>query len=29
MTCYAHNGEIQIAFEDLGGAGGYPLLLVM
>ena len=28
-TRYAHNGEIQIAFEDLGGAGGDPLLLVM
>ncbi|MFJ2958885.1 alpha/beta fold hydrolase [Streptomyces sp. NPDC087270] len=29
MTRYAHNGEIRIAFEDLGGAGGDPLLLVM
>jgi pimeloyl-ACP methyl ester carboxylesterase len=29
MTCFAHNGEIQLAFEDLGGAGGDPLLLVM
>ncbi|MFB6436574.1 alpha/beta fold hydrolase [Streptomyces sp. NPDC056411] len=29
MTRFAHNGEIQIAFEDLGGAGGDPLLLVM
>ncbi|MEU9112992.1 alpha/beta hydrolase [Streptomyces sp. NPDC048483] len=29
MTRYAHNGGIQIAFEDLGGAGGDPLLLVM
>jgi pimeloyl-ACP methyl ester carboxylesterase len=26
---YAHNGEVRIAFEDLGGAGGDPLLLVM
>ncbi|BDM74342.1 alpha/beta hydrolase (plasmid) [Streptomyces nigrescens] len=29
MTRFAHNGEIEIAFEDLGGAGGDPLLLVM
>ncbi|MGP8297917.1 alpha/beta fold hydrolase [Streptomyces inhibens] len=29
MTRFAHNGRIQIAFEDLGGAGGDPLLLVM
>ncbi|MCN9240388.1 alpha/beta hydrolase [Streptomyces sp. RY43-2] len=29
MTHFAHNGEIQIAFEDLGGAGGDPLLLIM
>ncbi|MGW0434956.1 alpha/beta fold hydrolase [Micromonospora sp. NPDC003197] len=29
MTHFAHNGEIQIAFEDLGGGGGEPLLLVM
>lgn len=29
MTRFAHNGEIQIAFEDLGGAGGDQLLLVM
>ncbi|MFD8542467.1 alpha/beta fold hydrolase [Streptomyces sp. NPDC059649] len=29
MTRFAHNGGIQIAFEDLGGAGGDPLLLVM
>ncbi|WNM29608.1 alpha/beta hydrolase [Streptomyces sp. Li-HN-5-11] len=29
MTRYACNGEIQIAYEDLGGAGGDPLLLVM
>jgi pimeloyl-ACP methyl ester carboxylesterase len=28
-TRYAHNGDIQLAFEDLGGAGGDPLLLVM
>ena len=26
---YAHNGDVRIAFEDLGGAGGEPLLLVM
>ena len=26
---YAHNGAADIAFEDLGGAGGEPLLLVM
>jgi pimeloyl-ACP methyl ester carboxylesterase len=26
---YAVNGQVQIAFEDLGGAGGDPLLLVM
>lgn len=26
---YAHNGSVQIAFEDLGGAGGDPLLLIM
>ena len=29
MTRYAHNGEIRIAFEDLGGTGGDPLLLIM
>ncbi|GAA1879084.1 alpha/beta fold hydrolase [Streptantibioticus ferralitis] len=29
MPRFAHNGGIQIAFEDLGGAGGDPLLLVM
>ncbi|WP_030410418.1 alpha/beta fold hydrolase [Streptomyces sp. NRRL S-1448] len=29
MPRFAHNGEIRIAFEDLGGAGGDPLLLVM
>ena len=28
-TRYARNGEVDIAFEDLGGAGGEPLLLVM
>jgi pimeloyl-ACP methyl ester carboxylesterase len=26
---YADNGDVQIAFEDLGGAGGDPLLLIM
>jgi pimeloyl-ACP methyl ester carboxylesterase len=26
---YAENGQVRIAFEDLGGAGGDPLLLVM
>jgi pimeloyl-ACP methyl ester carboxylesterase len=26
---YARNAAVQIAFEDLGGAGGDPLLLVM
>ena len=26
---YARNGAIEIAFEDLGGSGGEPLLLVM
>ncbi|HSZ47025.1 MAG TPA: alpha/beta hydrolase [Streptosporangiaceae bacterium] len=29
MTRYAHNAGVNIAFEDLGGAGGEPLLLVM
>ncbi|QHC23487.1 alpha/beta fold hydrolase [Streptomyces sp. GS7] len=29
MTRFAYNGEIQIAFEDLGGAGGDPMLLIM
>ncbi|MFD2080951.1 Pimeloyl-ACP methyl ester carboxylesterase [Actinopolymorpha cephalotaxi] len=29
MTRFTHNGEITIAYEDLGGAGGDPLLLVM
>jgi pimeloyl-ACP methyl ester carboxylesterase len=28
-TRYARNGAVEIAFEDLGGAGGDPLLLVM
>ena len=28
-TRYARNGAAEIAFEDLGGAGGEPLLLVM
>lgn len=26
---YARNGDVQLAYEDLGGAGGEPLLLVM
>ncbi|HEY2550752.1 MAG TPA: alpha/beta hydrolase [Streptosporangiaceae bacterium] len=26
---YAANGDVRIAFEDLGGSGGEPLLLVM
>jgi pimeloyl-ACP methyl ester carboxylesterase len=26
---YARNGDVRIAFEELGGAGGEPLLLVM
>ncbi|WP_310723432.1 alpha/beta hydrolase [Streptomyces sp. N2A] len=29
MPRFAHNDEIRIAFEGLGGAGGDPLLLVM
>jgi pimeloyl-ACP methyl ester carboxylesterase len=29
QTRYARNGGAQIAFENLGGAGGDPLLLVM
>ncbi|GAA2758006.1 alpha/beta fold hydrolase [Actinopolymorpha rutila] len=29
MTRFTLNGQIRIAFEDLGGAGGDPLLLVM
>ena len=28
-TRYARNGEVRIASEDLGGAGGEPLLLIM
>ncbi|WP_181780032.1 alpha/beta fold hydrolase [Pseudonocardia pini] len=28
-TEYAHNGEVRIAYEELGGQGGEPLLLVM
>jgi pimeloyl-ACP methyl ester carboxylesterase len=28
-TRYARNGSAEIAFEDLGGAGGDPLLLIM
>ena len=28
-TRYARNGMADIAFEELGGAGGEPLLLVM
>ena len=28
-TRYARNGAVRIAFDDLGGAGGEPLLLVM
>jgi pimeloyl-ACP methyl ester carboxylesterase len=29
VTRYALNGQVQIAYEDLGGGGGDPLLLVM
>ncbi|GAA2892664.1 alpha/beta hydrolase [Pseudonocardia halophobica] len=29
VTRYAHNGQVRIAYEDLGGAGGEPFLLVM
>ncbi|MER5728362.1 alpha/beta hydrolase [Streptomyces sp. NPDC002138] len=29
MPRFTHNDDIQIAFEDLGGAGGDPLLLLM
>ncbi|MCW0213317.1 MAG: alpha/beta fold hydrolase [Pseudonocardia sp.] len=29
MTEYARNGAVEIAYEDLGGAGGDPLLLLM
>ena len=28
-TGYARNGEVRLAYDDLGGAGGEPLLLVM
>jgi pimeloyl-ACP methyl ester carboxylesterase len=28
-TRYARNGDVRIAFEDLGGGGGDPLLLIM
>ena len=28
-TRYVRNGGVEIAFEDLGGGGGDPLLLVM
>ena len=28
-TGYAHHGAVRIAYDDLGGAGGDPLLLVM
>jgi len=29
LTRYARNGDVRIAFEELGGTGGDPLLLVM
>jgi pimeloyl-ACP methyl ester carboxylesterase len=29
MPEFARNGDVEIAYEDLGGAGGDPLLLVM
>jgi pimeloyl-ACP methyl ester carboxylesterase len=29
LTRYARNGHVDIAYEDLGGAGGEPLLLMM
>src|SRR5215475_5288680 len=29
QTRYARNGEVDIAYQDLGGAGGDPLLLIM
>lgn len=29
VTRYADNGGVRVAYEDLGGAGGEPLLLVM
>lgn len=28
-TRHARNGEVDIAYQDLGGSGGDPLLLVM
>ena len=28
-TRYARNGEVRIAFTDLGGTGGEPLMLIM
>ncbi|MFD7644641.1 alpha/beta fold hydrolase [Kitasatospora sp. NPDC059795] len=28
-TRWTHNGEVPLAYEDLGGAGGEPLLLVI
>ena len=28
-TRYAHNGDVDLAYDDLGGSGGEPLLLVM
>jgi pimeloyl-ACP methyl ester carboxylesterase len=29
MSRFARNGDVEIAYEELGGAGGDPLLLVM
>jgi pimeloyl-ACP methyl ester carboxylesterase len=29
VTRYADSGDVRIAYEDLGGSGGEPLLLVM
>ncbi|MGH8879434.1 MAG: alpha/beta fold hydrolase [Stackebrandtia sp.] len=28
-TGYAHNGEVRLAYDDLGGSKGEPLLLIM